>query len=119
MVCLIVDDDADTRDTVARLVSTRRVAVKTATNLYSALDLVKEVDGKAEMMLLDYNLPGMPMTEFLRKLKAINPELIIVLSTALDAKTKASKMGLNWYLPKPIMPEQLFELVDHLQIHSA
>jgi DNA-binding response OmpR family regulator len=115
MICLIVEDDADTRDTLAILLSKKQIAVKTASNLYTALDILKDTDETAGIMLLDYNLPGMPMTEFIREVKSIKPTIEIVLSTASsNVQHRSRQLGLEWYLPKPIMPEELYDLCDKL-----
>lgn len=116
MICLIVDDDADTRDTVAMLLSSQGVAVKSTSNLYGALDILKEPRERIDMMLLDWNLPGMPMAEFLEEVKRIRPNVAIVLSTAaFRVEEKARQHGLNWYLPKPILPESLQELINRIE----
>jgi DNA-binding NtrC family response regulator len=116
MICLIVDDEADTRDTVAMLLSSQGIAVKCTGNLYGALDLLKSKTERVDMMLLDWNLPGMPMSEFLEEVKLIRPNVTIVLSTAaFRCEEKAKQHGLAWYLPKPILPESLTELIEKIE----
>jgi DNA-binding NtrC family response regulator len=112
MICLVVDDEKDTRDVVMRTLSTQGFGVKDASNLYEALDVLKVPDPEpAHMMLLDWNLPGMPMENFLKQVREINPDLTVVLSTAaFRVESKARQLKLNWWLPKPILPEALIQL---------
>jgi DNA-binding NtrC family response regulator len=116
MICLIVDDDIDTRDTVAMLLSSQGVAVKSTGNLYGALDILKSKSERVDMMLLDWNLPGMPMREFLEEVKRVRPNVAVVLSTAaFRCEEKAKEHGLAWYLPKPILPESLSDLIVKIE----
>jgi DNA-binding response OmpR family regulator len=116
MIVLVVEDDLDTRDIVNLTLSSRGYAVKSTESLYGALDILKQVKNEPiGMILLDWNLPGMPMNEFLREVRNVQPNVPIVLSTAAyRAKEKAIQCGLKWWLPKPIFPEELIAMVEHL-----
>jgi DNA-binding response OmpR family regulator len=115
MICLIVDDDQDTRDTVSMLLSSHSTAIRTTASLYGALDILRDTQERVDLMFLDWNLPGMPMKEFLDEVKRIRPNVTIVLSTAaFRVKEKALEHGLDWYLPKPIIPEDLVQLVSNI-----
>jgi DNA-binding response OmpR family regulator len=112
MICLVVDDEKDTRDVVMLTLSRQGFGVKGAENLYLALEVLKNSKGEpVDMMFLDWNLPGMPMEDFLKQVREIRPNISIVLSTAaFRVETKARQLKLNWWLPKPVMPEDLVQL---------
>ena len=114
MICLVVDDEKDTRDVVMLTLSAQGFGVKGAENLYLALDVLKSSKNESvEMMLLDWNLPGMPMETFLAQVREIRPEITIVLSTAsFRVEAKARQLKLNWWLPKPILPEALIQVTS-------
>jgi DNA-binding response OmpR family regulator len=59
-------------------------------------------------MLLDYNLPGMPMTDFVTQVRAIAPDTGIVLCSATyRVFEKADKIGLKHCLGKPFDWDEL------------
>jgi DNA-binding response OmpR family regulator len=116
MIILIVDDDVDTRDVVNLTLSSRGYSVKTAESLYGALDILKQRgEEKIGLILLDWNLPGMPVREFLAEVDKICPNVPIALSTAAyRVQDKAKQCGLKFWLPKPIFPDDLVALVEHV-----
>ena len=76
--------------------------VQSTDSLLGALSILSK-NNEIECMLLDYNLPGMPMDEFLSQSRAMCPKLAVVLISAADlVAEKAKKFGLKFYLGKPI-----------------
>jgi len=112
---LFVEDHADTRDIVSLILSSHGFAVKTVDNFYSAIEVLKQESSNIKLMLLDYNLPGMPMGSFLEEVRKVRPELPIVLTTAsYRVEEKARQHDINWWIPKPIDPDKLLEVVAEL-----
>jgi CheY-like chemotaxis protein len=112
---LFVEDHADTRDIVSLILSSHGFAVKTVDNFYSAIEVLKHESSNIKLMLLDYNLPGMPMGSFLEEVRKVRPNLPIVLTTAsYRVEEKARQHDINWWIPKPIDPSKLLEVVAEL-----
>jgi len=99
---LIVEDDADTRDMLVRHLSAEGYSVKATDTLYGALHILHH-NHDVGCMLLDYNLPGMAMQEFLTQLQDVQPKLEIVLMSAADkVGEKAERFGFKHYIGKPL-----------------
>jgi DNA-binding response OmpR family regulator len=98
---LIIDDDADTRDMITVGLLAEGWKVKAAHSLYGGLYILAE-DSSISCVLLDYNLPGMPMEDFLKQVHGVAPKVNLILVTAADrVAEKARTFGFKWYLAKP------------------
>jgi YesN/AraC family two-component response regulator len=74
----------------------------------SALQLVR--DDEPEVMILDLKMPGVDGLEVLRRVKATNPriEVIVLTGHGADAdKHKCMKLGAFGYLQKPVDIDEL------------
>lgn len=114
MVCeiLIVDDDRDIRDVLSVALAADGHAVKATDSLLGALDVLKDVQSSNSCMLLDYNLPGMRMDEFLAKARAKRPKIGVVMISAVDdLQKKATRYGISHSISKPINFQKLRETV--------
>ena len=98
---LIVDDDADIRDFLRVALKADGWDAQVTDSFYGALGAL-DADNSISCMLLDYNLPGMPIEDFLKQARSACPPLTIILMTAADrVADKAKKLGLKKYLAKP------------------
>ena len=108
---LIVDDDRDTRDVLSTALSMDGWAIQTTDSLLGALAILQQ-SPQVRCILLDYNLPGMPMEEFVKQIDALIPKVQIVLISAQDRiKEKATKHGFKYYLAKPIDFDELRKII--------
>jgi DNA-binding NtrC family response regulator len=109
-IALIVDDDTDTRDMLCIALTAEDWLCQTTSDLFGALHVLTE---KTSVMLLDYNLPGIPMEDFIEKVKAINPRLKIVLISGIeDVGGKAKALGIALHLGKPFEFARLREVMS-------
>ena len=98
---LVVDDDKDIRDMLSVALSAEGAVIQTTDSLLGAINIL-EHNSEIEIILLDYNLPGMPMEEFLKQARVLASKTGIVLISAVEkVAEKAAKIGLKHYLGKP------------------
>lgn len=105
-VVLIVDDEPDCRDCISTLLYFLGYSTLLAPDRDRALDILEETVPDA--MILDWQMPGMGIEEFLEKVRAMEtqPE-IVLLSAHQKARDKAQALGLKHFLPKPFDMEVL------------
>lgn len=76
------------------------------------------VDEKPDVVFVDLMMPGSSGVDFTKRALAKNPASQIVLTTALpsdhEAVIMAISQGAKEYLAKPIRPERLEHVIDHL-----
>ena len=110
---LIVEDDEQLRQTLARRFTRQGMAVVTAESGEEAL--AKLAQTRYDVALLDLHLPGMTGIDLLGRLKERQPELEALLLTAhgsIETAIQAMKQGAYDYLTKPF---HLPELEVHIQ----
>jgi DNA-binding response OmpR family regulator len=112
---LIVDDEHDINDYLARLVEARGfqpVQVYTGANV---LDEVHKCD--PAVILLDLMLPevdGFAVCDLLKRDRETNLIPVLMITALNDAQHHADgvRVGANGYLPKPFSPDQFWEALD-------
>ena len=114
---LIVDDDADSADTMAAYLALHRCEVMV---VYDAVDLIsRAVEFKPELVFLDLVMPALDGYQAARQLRAI-PSLSGIKIVALTGLTrpadqkKARDAGCDDYLIKPTEPAEIYRLIDGL-----
>lgn len=105
---LIVDDEKDTREFMARALS-GKYAVLTAADAELAVKQI-ESDRSIRLLLSDVRMPGEDGVTLMKAAKAINPNLAVVLLTAfgsIDQAVSAMKDGADDFITKPVDLDQL------------
>jgi DNA-binding NtrC family response regulator len=104
---LIVDDDDQLRQTLARRFKRQGMEVTEADSAEKALALAERI--RCDVALLDLHLPGMSGIELLAQIKERLPELEALMFTAhgsIETAIQAMKQGAYDYLTKPFhLPE--------------
>ncbi|MBL4624918.1 MAG: response regulator [Flavobacteriales bacterium] len=119
---LIVDDDSLNRKILTDMLnaSERNFSVLNAMNGEIACKLVKQFS--PDIILLDWNMPGLSGEEITRKFKADDEikAIPIIIVTGESTKEKIDQIydaGANGYLNKPISQQGLIEEIDkHLSM---
>ena len=108
---LIIDDEADARDIMQRLLASKGFEVVTASSGEEGLRLAHEL--QPSVITLDVMMPQMDGWAVLRALKA-DPDLRdipVIMVTMLEDRSKAYSLGATEYLVKPVDRVQLSKLV--------
>ena len=120
VLVLVVDDEPDVealfRQQFRRDLRSQRFMMDFAN---SAADALKRIGSTIEQSLIlilsDINMPGMTGLEMLPKVKAMRPEVPVIMITAYgdpDTKRKAMESGASGLLTKPIDFTLLREEID-------
>jgi len=100
---LVVDDEIQAVRLLKKFLISKAYDVYTATNAWEALEQIKEAN--PHIVLLDMIMPGMGGLDTLKEIKKINPEIAVIMVTALIDEELA-KQALQWdadgYMTKPI-----------------
>jgi FixJ family two-component response regulator/AraC-like DNA-binding protein len=106
-VVLIVDDDAGVRDGL-RFALDERYEVLDAPHGRNALDIVRTE--RVDVVLLDILMPEVDGLEILQEIKALEPDLPVIMMTAVKTvrtTVAAMKLGASDYVTKPFQEDEL------------
>ena len=99
---LIVEDEKDIADCLQQFFAGEGFAVASVFSGEEALARIAE--GEAEIVLLDILLPGLSGIEVLKRVKAANPRIRVIMVTALDRddlRLQAHRYGACGFVTKP------------------
>jgi len=107
---LVVDDEANLRRTVARVLQRAGFEVTTAGSAKEGLTLLSE--HTFDLVYMDIRMPDMNGLEALKSIHAVYPQLPVILFTGqpdLNSAVSALRHGAMDYLQKPLKPEMIIE----------
>jgi two-component system, NtrC family, response regulator AtoC len=110
---LVVDDEANARTALAELLRDEGYRVEMAADGFKALGKIEEHE--PDIVLTDLKMPGMDGLELLRKLRAQERDVVVVVMTAfgaVESAIAAMKDGAADYLTKPINVTELVLVLD-------
>jgi DNA-binding NtrC family response regulator len=111
---LIVDDEFSVRDSLTNWFRKDGLRVAAAAG---APDALRELQaGEFDVALLDIKMPGTDGMELLPQMRAIDPNMAVIMITAyaaVETAVQALKLGAFDYVTKPIDPDELSHLVGH------
>ena len=111
-VILIVDDEPDICEMLAKILSREGYVVKIA---MSGKETVKEVmAGSVDIVLLDIIMPDQDGIETLRQIKAIRPQIPVIMFTAyvnMSTIRDAMRFGAYDYIAKPFDLESIKKVI--------
>ena len=117
---LLVDDEQDFVETLAERMQVRGYTVETAGDGEQAI--AKATGGDFDAVFLDLAMPGLDGIETLKRLKAIDPELQVILLTGQATVRKgieAMKLGALDLLEKPADIKQLMAKIEEATNNKA
>ena len=107
---LLVDDEADTRETLAQLLESYGARVRVAASAAQALQVLEEF--APQLLISDIGMPEMDGYELLGQTRALLPELPAIALTAYAAPSdieRAKAAGFQMHLAKPVEGRALIE----------
>ena len=110
----IVEDDISTQELLREIIGEDRYNLRFFLSPLKALDTVNR-EGLPEIVLTDLMMPEMDGIELLSRLKAINPQMPVVMMTAhgsIETAVEALKRGAFDYITKPLSFEELIHTLD-------
>ena len=114
---LVVDDDPAARVLANRVFSEAGFEVTTAQSGFECLEQFRNRPNWFDLVLLDLSMPFMDGEETFRRLRAINPNVIVLLSTGFltQAQERVDRMlagGMAGFIRKPHRPDELLAQVQ-------
>lgn len=116
---LIVDDEQVVRESLKHWFEEDGYKVDVSEDAFNVLQSLKP--DKWDIMLVDIKMPKMSGLELLEKVKAVDPECVVIIITAyasVPTAVQALKNGAFDYVTKPIDPDELSHLIEKAIKHK-
>ena len=111
---LLVDDEAEIAELASAMLTDEGYRVILAKDGFEALKIYQQIGNQIALVILDFFLPVMDGDAVFDELRALNPEVAVVLSSGFAEQSKLGAMlaqGLKGFIPKPYTAEKLLEQV--------
>jgi len=111
---LLIDDEEDVRYSFQRIFDSPEVEVATASSGEEGLKVIPKF--KPDLVLMDVRMGGLNGLETLRRIRAADPRLLVILMTAYgttQTAIEAMKLGAYDYLLKPFDVPKLKQIVTN------
>ena len=115
LVVMVVDDEPDLRNFCVTALGEIATEIITASNGVEAIEEYHRVGGKVDLILMDLTMPKMSGPECFQRLRAIDPDLRVLISSGYSLDVEAEnilKGKATGFLPKPYDLNQLMESVE-------
>ena len=110
---LVVEDNEDTRDMIAHLFELFGLDVSLATNGRHAFDVFRQ--HRPRIIVSDISMPEWDGIQFIRAVRALKAEdggLVPAIAISANSDPdSAMRAGFHAYMPKPLDPTQLLDVV--------
>ena len=111
MVILLVEDDEQVRFFVCELLKSEGLTVLPASSGEAALAMFSNYSGSIDLLLTDFEMPGLNGIELCRIVASERPEIkVVVMSGDLEAKAQAEMFGLP-FVQKPFERSAMREVL--------
>jgi CheY-like chemotaxis protein len=111
---LLVDDEVELTELAAEMLTTEGYKVILAKDGFEALRIYGRMGNQIGLVILDFFLPVMDGDAVFDELRALNPNINVVLSSGFAEQSKLGAMlalGLRGFIPKPYTREKLLAQV--------
>jgi CheY-like chemotaxis protein len=111
---LLVDDETEIAELASAMLTDEGYKVIIARDGFEALRIYQQISKQIGLVILDFFLPVMDGDAVFDELRALNPDIAVVLSSGFAEQGKLGNMlaqGLRGFIPKPYTREKLLEQV--------
>ena len=111
---LLVDDEDMVLDVGTQLLKSLGYSVLEARDGMEAIDIYKKKSGIIDMVFLDIVMPGMSGRDTYDRLREIDPDIKVLLSSGYDIDTQAAEIldrGANSFIQKPFALKDLSQKI--------
>ncbi|MGD8985024.1 MAG: PAS domain S-box protein [Desulfobacteraceae bacterium] len=111
---LFVDDEQPIADIAKQMVEQLGYTVVTKTSSLEALELFRAKPDEFDLVITDMTMPSMTGEELANELMFIRPDIPIILCTGFSRRVtekKAKAMGIQAFILKPILRQELAETI--------
>ncbi len=111
---LFVEDEAALRFAISKMLRKRGLAVIEAGDGRTAFDLLRNHEGKIDVLLLDMTIPGTPSDELVKEARRIRPEIKIILTSAYQQKMVMNRIEspqVRAFIRKPFRFDEVLRLL--------
>ena len=118
---LLIDDEKMILDVGIELLEELGYKVQSAMRGQEAIDLFKRDRGKIDLVIMDMIMPGMSGGETFDRLKKIDPDIKVLLSSGYSINSQAAKIlqrGCDGFIQKPFNMNQLAEKVQRILVNG-
>ncbi len=115
---LVVDDDESLRRVLEVQLEQCGYAVNSAASAKQAVALLGARG--CDVVVTDLKMPGVSGLEFLKQVRSLYPEIIVIFLTAygtVETAVEAMKAGAYHYLTKPVHPDELALIINRALEH--
>src|SRR5580698_250735 len=110
---LLVDDEADVQYSFRRIFDSPEIELTTAASGEEGLKLIPKF--KPDLVVMDFRMGGINGLETLRRIRAMDSKLLVILMTAYGTSQtaiEAMKLGAYDYLLKPFDVPKLKDIIN-------
>ena len=112
---LIVDDEPDVVFFISKICQPQGFVTLTASSGLEALKYIQDLPNRIDLVLLDLRMPGMGGIEVLKSIRKHNPNLPVIVLTALtDKRRECEALGIEAYVTKPYSIEELYRHITRV-----
>ena len=119
-VVLVADHDCASLQTTEAILTEEDYRVLSVRDAFEAISIYARLWAAIDMVILDFSMPGLSGDLVFDELKAINPNVAVVISGGYTHPDKLSQMlgqGLSGFLPKPFTREKFLRQIQQVLAH--
>ncbi len=119
-VVLVADHDPASLPATEAILTDEDYRVLSVRDAFEAVSIYARLWAAIDLVILDFSMPGLSGDLIFEELKAINPNVAVVISGGYTHPDKLSQMlsrGLSGFLPKPFTREKFLRQVQQVLAH--
>jgi len=110
----VVDDEKAIIEITQKILKSLGYTVEVRTSSLDALELIKKMPGKFDLIITDMTMPQMTGDQLVKEILNIRPDMPTILCTGFSEKideARAKEIGVRQYINKPFDSHELSRLV--------